>query len=236
MLNENIYTLRWLLYSRRMLYDKGGLQVEKVDMGRCFSLKRIILLCESVLCALFLFGAPSCADTFWEKYWNPGEYIIEITPEEDTRFTYIIKEAIQRSEGTNIRFGADRESDIESAYKNFLNISPDGTPMEPTDSIIYEDIGYYCWAVGIPDEQSISKEEAWKRCLKLLIEESVFTEEALVHYYPQMTYETGNDSENPVWIIVLMCYDYKESKLPIMGPEVAVYAHDGSICGYRNAN
>ncbi len=173
------------------------------------------------------------ADSFWEKHWRPGEYVVEFTPEEETQMTGIIEKANVNSEGTNIRIGADRENDPENAYQQFLSVSPDGTPMEPTDDINYEDIGYYYWAVGIPDDQSISKDEAWKILLKFLTDQKLSPPEDLVHYYPLLSYETGNYSGNPVWRIILECYDNMDSNLPFTFCDVAVYAHDGSICGYR---
>jgi hypothetical protein len=166
-------------------------------------------------------------------YWKPGEYVVEFTLEEETHISGIIEKAKEKSEGTNIRLGADRENDTEYAYEQFLSISPDGTPMEPTDDIEYEDIGLYYWAVGIPDDQSISKDEAWKILLKFLIDQKLSTPEDLVHYYPLISFETVNYSGNPVWRIILECYDNAESNLPFTFCDVAIYAHDGSICGYR---
>lgn len=188
-------------------------------------------------CVLFIVLLASVsishADTFWKMYWKPGEYVVEFTLEEETHISGIIEKAKEKSEGTNIRLGADRENDTEYAYEQFLSISPDGTPMEPTDDIEYEDIGLYYWAVGIPDDQSISKDEAWKILLKFLIDQKLSTPEDLVHYYPLISFETGNYSGNPVWRIILECYDNAESNLPFTFCDVAVYAHDGSICGYR---
>ena len=188
-------------------------------------------------CVLFIVLLASVsishADTFWKMYWKPGEYVVEFTLEEETHISGIIEKAKEKSEGTNIRLGADRENDTEYAYEQFLSISPDGTPMEPTDEIEYEDIGLYYWAVGIPDDQSISKDEAWKILLKFLIDQKLSTPEDLVHYYPLISFETGNYSGNPVWRIILECYDNAESNLPFTFCDVAIYAHDGSICGYR---
>ena len=182
---------------------------------------------------LLVYVSLSQADTFWEMHWQHGEYIVKCNLEEDTLITGIIETAKDRSDGTNIRLGADRENDPENAYQQFLSISPDGTPMEPTDDIEYEDIGLYYWAVGIPDDQSISKDEAWKILLKFLIDQKLSTPEDLVHYYPLISFETGNYSGNPVWRIILECYDNTESNLPFTFCDVAIYAHDGSICGYR---
>ena len=188
-------------------------------------------------CVLFIVLLASVsishADTFWKMHWKPGEYVVEFTLEEETHISGIIEKAKEKSEGTNIRLGADRENDTEYAYEQFLSISPDGTPMEPTDDIEYEDIGLYYWAVGIPDDQSISKDEAWKILLKFLIDQKLSTPEDLVHYYPLISFETGNYSGNPVWRIILECYDNAESNLPFTFCDVAIYAHDGSICGYR---
>ena len=107
-----------------------------------------------ILCLIFLLLAFAAhADSYWKMHWKPGENIISFTPEEDAQITAVIEEANQKSEGTNIRIGADRESDVETAYNNFLTMSPDGAPMEPADGKEYEDIGRYMWAVGLPDEQ-----------------------------------------------------------------------------------
>ena len=46
----------------------------------------------------------------------------------------------------------------------------------------------------------------------------------------------GGDPENPAWHITPECYDYEESDLPVTVWLVSVYAHDGSICGYREVN
>ena len=196
------------------------------------SLKKGLLPCVLFI-VLLASVSISHADTFWKMYWKPGEYVVEFTLEEETHISGIIEKAKEKSEGTNIRLGADRENDTEYAYEQFLSISPDGTPMEPTDDIEYEDIGLYYWAVGIPDDQSISKDEAWKILLKFLIDQKLSTPEDLVHYYPLISFETGNYSGNPVWRIILECYDNAESNLPFTFCDVAIYAHDGSICGYR---
>ena len=201
-------------------------------MNSCYKRGLPVILCLIIL----LSGFAAHAETFWKMHWKPGENIISFTQEENAQIMGIIEEATQKSEGTNIRIGADRESDVETAYNNFLAMSPDGAPMEPADDKEYEDIGRYMWAVGLPDEQSISRDEAWKIMLKYLIDHGIATPEILVHYYPQAAFDTGYDPENPVWKIILTCYDYEESDLPITVWEVAVYAHDGSVCGYREVN
>jgi hypothetical protein len=195
-------------------------------------MKKTIVL---FLCLAMLVSAlPADADTYWKMYWKPGEYNVEITPGEDTQINEIIEEAVQKSEGTPVRIDADQES-VEVQYKRYISLFPDGSPIEDKD-VEYEDIGYYKWAVGIPDHQSVSLNEAWKITLKLLMDQKLATPEILVHYYPEATFDTGYDPENPVWKITLTCYDFEESELPITAWEVAVYAHDGSVCGYREVS
>ena len=180
----------------------------------------------------FLCCAAAGAENYWEMYWAPGEAEVRLSSEEDAQITAIIEEALQRSAGTMARYGADHESDLETFYEGFLLMSPDGTPLTRGDTE-YEDIGVYRWAVGLPDDQSVSRDEAWKILLKFLIDQQISSPEILVHYYPQISYETGNYSGNPVWRIILTCYDAVSSGLPMTPWEAAVYAHDGSICGYR---
>ena len=190
----------------------------------------VLFLCLAMLLPVL----PADADTFWKMYWKPGEYHVETAPGEDTQITEIIEEAVRKSEGTPVRIDADQES-AEVQYERYISLFPDGSPVEDRE-VEYEDIGYYRWAVGIPDDQSVSLEEAWRITLKFLMDQNLATPEILVHYYPQATFDTGYDPENPVWKITLTCYDYEESDLPITAWQVAVYAHDGSVCGYREVS
>ena len=195
-------------------------------------MKRIMVLFLSI--AMLLYILPVDAEKFWKMYWKPGEYFVETTSEEHTQIAEIIEEAVHKSEGTPVRIDADQES-AEVQYERYISFFSDGSPIEYKD-VEYEDIGYYRWAVGIPDDQSVSLDEAWKTTLSFLLDQNLATPEILVHYYPQATFDTGYDPENPVWKITLTCYDYEESDLPITAWEVAVYAHDGSICGYREVS
>ena len=195
-------------------------------------MRKIISLC---LClAILLSVLPAGAEPFWEMYWKPGEYAVETTPEEEAQIREIMEEAIRKSEGTPVRIDADRES-VEVQYERYLSFFPDGSPVEYAD-IDYDDIGYYRWAAGIPDDQCISRDEAWKITLKFLTDQELATPEILAHYYPQAAFDTGYDPDNPVWKITPVCYDYEETDLPVTAWEVAVYAHDGSICGYREVS
>jgi len=195
-------------------------------------MKRIMVLYLYIAMLLSILSAN--AETYWKMYWKPHEYIVEMTSEEDTQIGEIVEKAVQKSEGTPVRIDADQES-VEVQYERYISLFPDGKPIEYKD-VEYEDIGYYRWAVGIPDDQSVSLDEAWKTTLRFLLDQNLTTPEILVHYYPQATFDTGYDPENPVWKITLTCYDFEESDLPITAWEVAVYAHDGSVCGYREVS
>ena len=172
------------------------------------------------------------AENFWKMYWKPGECKVSFTPEEDALVAGILEEAKARSEGTIQRQAADESESVEAQYERFLEMNPEGIPMG-SDEIVFDDIGCYQWAVGLPDEQSISRDEAWKIMVKFMLDQQIATKEILIHYYPQVAYETGNDPKNPIWRILPLCYDYQESGLPFSPYEIAIYAYDGSICGYR---
>lgn len=171
--------------------------------------------------------------SYWKMYWKPGEYAIQLTPEEEGLLSGIIQEADRRSAGTMARYGAEHESDLEMMAEGFLQLSPDGTPIEDKRNE-YDDIGYYRWAPGLPDEGSVRMETAWKAALKCLLDQGLATPETLVSYYPMFSYEMGNDPENPVWRFIPVCCDASQPQLPRMPWEITVYAHDGSICGYRD--
>lgn len=196
-------------------------------------MKRIASITFAIVFILTAIMSTVTAENYWKMYWKPGECKVSFTPEEDALVTGILKEAKTKSEGTIQRKAADGTFGVEAQYEDFLKINSEGTPMG-SDGTVFDDIGSYQWAVGLPDEQSISKEEAWKIMVKFMLDQSIATEETLVHYYPQVSYETGNDPENPVWRITPICYDYEESGLPFTAYEIAIYAYDGSVCGYRD--
>ena len=188
------------------------------------------MLCAAVLlCCL-----PAQADTYWSMYWKPGECSVACTAEEEARITDLIEEIIRNSEGTPVRIDAEQES-VEVQYARYISLFPEGSPVEYTETE-YEDIGHYRWAVGLPDERCVSREEAWRIALKFLAGQGLATPETLAHYYPQFSFDVGYDPENPVWKVTPVCFDNEESDLPVTAWEVAVYAHDGSICGYREVD
>lgn len=130
------------------------------------------------------------AENFWQMYWMPGECKVSFTPEDDALVTGILEEAKARSEGTIQRQAADESESVEAQYERFLEMNPEGTPMG-SDEIMFDDIDCYQWAVGLPDEQSISRDEAWRIMVKFMLDQQIATKEILIHYYPQVAYGAG---------------------------------------------
>ncbi len=164
--------------------------------------------------------------TRWDHYWKPGEKIMEDTEESRKKVNDILEKVNQASEGTLIRNGADADT-VELQYELYQRMLQDGAEIEAQ---LFDDIGTYTWAVGLPDEKSITQDQAWRTACQVLLEEAGISEEELIHFYPHFSYETGNP-ENPFWNLNLMPYD-AGSEFSVVY-EVAVYAHDGSVCGYR---
>ena len=164
--------------------------------------------------------------TRWDRYWKPGEKRMEDTEESRIRVNAILEKVYQASEGTLVRDGADADA-VELQYDLYQRMLQDGAKIEPQ---LFDDIGTYTWAVGLPDEQSITQDQAWRTACQVLLEEAGIAEEQLTHFYPHFSYETG-DPENPFWHLNLMPYD-AGSEVSVVY-EVAVYAHDGNVCGYK---
>ena len=164
--------------------------------------------------------------TRWDRYWKPGEKTMEDTEESRKQVSAILDKANHDSEGTPVREGADADT-VELQYELYQRLLQDGAKIEPQ---LFDDIGTYTWAAGLPDEQSITQDQAWRIACRVLLEEAGISEEQLTHFYPHFSYETG-DPENPFWHLILMPYD-AGSEFSVVY-EVAVYAHDGSVCGYK---
>ena len=164
--------------------------------------------------------------TRWDCYWKPGEKMMEDTEESRIQVNAILEKVNQASERTLVRNGADADT-VELQYESYRRMLKNGTEIEEQ---LFDDIGTYIWAVGLPDDQSITQDQAWHMACQVLLEEAGISEEQLTHFYPHFSYETG-DPENPFWHLTLMPYD-SGSEVRVVY-EVAVYAHDGSICGYK---
>jgi hypothetical protein len=132
--------------------------------------------------------------------------------------------------GTNIKLGTKNADDtVEFQYAEYQRMIHDGMDVREQ---LFADTGIYIWAIGLPDDQSITQEDAKRLSCQILLEDAGISEEQMVHFYPHFTYETGNP-ENPFWHVTWMPFDQGADVSTIL--DVAVYAHDGSICGYRIA-
>ena len=166
--------------------------------------------------------------TRWDQYWKPGEKRLEDTEEARSRTESVLRQIDQASEGTAVREGADNDT-VELQYAEYQRMIQEGREIQPQ---LFDDIGTYIWAVGLPDEQSISQDDAWRISCQALMETAGIPEDQMIHFYPHFTYETG-DPENPFWHITWMPFDQGVDVSTVF--DVAVYAHDGSVCGYRIA-
>ena len=166
--------------------------------------------------------------TQWDQYWKPGEKKLEATEETQSKVDAILLRIDLASEGTPVREGADNDT-VEFQYAEYQRMIHDGMDVREQ---LFDDTGIYTWAVGLPDDRSITQEEAKKLSCQILLEDAGISEEQMVHFYPHFTYETGNP-ENPFWRVTWMPFDQGTDVSAIL--DVAVYAHDGSICGYRIA-
>ncbi len=214
--------------------------LEEIEMKRirnCLSLIILILLTFSSVLAGYAEEETDIKNdqipvkvsfdlTRWDCYWKRGEKRMEDTEESRIQVNAILEKVNQASEGMLVREGADADT-VELQYELYQRMLQDGAEIEPQ---LFDDIGTYTWAVGLPDEQSITQDQAWRIACRVLLEEAGVSEEQLTHFYPHFSYETG-DPENPFWHLILMPYD-AGSEVSVVY-EVAVYAHDGSVCGYK---
>ena len=182
-------------------------------MRKCIT---IILVLLSVL-GTYIIGQ---AKPLYDKYWESGAYTVEITEEDRVRLAALWEQVEMLSAGTKVREASDAET-LEVQYEKYLQ-------MGEIPERVYDDVGPYTWAAGLPDEKAISQEEAYICACKALLEQYGLAEEQLVHYWPHYAYLTS-DPEHPVWQLDFICYDGTRTRTAT----VALYAHDGSICGVQ---
>ena len=66
------------------------------------------ILCILTAISLFIINTTSAfAHSLFDKRWNQGEYIIELTDEEIARYSAIFETALKKSEGTPTRQAFD---------------------------------------------------------------------------------------------------------------------------------
>ena len=182
-------------------------------MRKCIT---IILVLLSVL-GMYTIGQ---AKPLYDKYWESGAYTVEITEEDRVRLAALWEQVEMLSAGTKVREASDAET-LEVQYEKYLQ-------MGEIPERVYDDVGPYTWAAGLPDEKAISQEEAYICACKALLEQYGLAEEQLVHYWPHYAYLTS-DPEHPVWQLDFICYDGTRTRTAT----VALYAHDCSICGVQ---
>ena len=115
------------------------------------------VLCVLMAALLLTMSVSSAfATKMFDRYWKPGEYTVELTDAEKAYYNSLYETALKKSEGTLFRENLDR-STYENKYKRYLEaIEERGTFGE----VEFEDIGHYKYAVGLPDEQAISSQQA----------------------------------------------------------------------------
>lgn len=176
---------------------------------------------------LLLFAATatnSLAKSLFDKYWEPGQYPVEVSDEDVSTYTSILETALKNAEGTYIRQYYETAT-YEDAYQNYLNMTADG-PLPEYD---FDDIGHYGCDIGLPDDKSIPQGQALFIAYRAVQEQYNITDEELTHYLPFYVYRTY-DTENPTWDVSLQCYD--GSLYPL---RVYIYAHDGCVQGIVKA-
>ena len=176
----------------------------------------------AILVALLVAGNTTvgfCKKLF-DQYWKPGQYPVEVSAEEISTYTDILETALKNAEGTYTRQYYETAT-YEDAYQNYLYMTADGTLPEYE----FDDVGQYGCDIGLPDDKSISQEQALFIAYHAVREQYNITDDELTHYLPFYIYRTY-DAENPTWDISLQCYDGSLRPLRIF-----IYAYDGCVQG-----
>ena len=181
------------------------------------------ILCFLTAISLLIINTTSAfAHSLFDKRWNQGEYIIELTDEEIARFSAIFETALKKSEGTPTRQEFDEISSYEFQYQWYL----ENGPIKPAH---FDDIGLGSTVVLLPDEQAISSEQALFIAYHALQECYQLTDEQLTTILPFWIYYLLSDGSAPVWEISFKSYDFTNEFTCFA--LVAVFAYDGSIWG-----
>lgn len=113
-------------------------------------MKKFLCLLTTML--LVLTSASSAfANPLFDKHWNQGEYVIELTDEEIEKYEKIFRTALEKSEGTTTKAVFDASS-YEKDYQYYLEHGPFQTRK-------FDDIGELLGICGLPDDQSISQQQ-----------------------------------------------------------------------------
>ena len=178
-----------------------------------------------LMAALLLMTSVSSAfaNPLFDKHWNQGEYVIELTDEEIEKYEKIFQTALEKSEGTTTKAIFDASS-YEKEYQYYLEHGP-----YPT--VEYDDIGMYKSVVGLPDDQSIPQQQVLYIAYRALQEQYGLSDEHLTMLLPFWGFVVS-DPNNPMWFITLKDYDYYDNWHSFF----YIDAHDGSIWGIRGTD
>ena len=187
-------------------------------------MKKFLCLLTTML--LVLRSASSAfAKPLFDKHWNQGEYVIELTDEEIEKYEKIFQTALEKSEGTLTKDKFDVSS-YEKEYQYYLEHGP-----YPT--VEYDDIGMYKAVIGLPDDQSISQQQVLYIAYHVLQEQYGLSDEQLTMLLPFFAFLVS-DPNNPMWFITLKDYDYYDNFN--WHSFFYIDAHDGSIWGVRGTD
>ena len=187
-------------------------------------MKKFLCLLTTML--LVLTSASSAfANPLFDKHWNQGEYVIELTDEEIEKYEKIFRTALEKSEGTTTKAVFDASS-YEKDYQYYLEHGPFQTRK-------FDDIGELLGICGLTDDQSISQQQVLYIAYRVLQEQYGLSDEQLTMLLPFWTFAVP-DPDNPIWVVILKEYDFSDSFN--WYSFVYVYAHDGSIWGVRGTD
>ena len=187
-------------------------------------MKKFLCLLTTML--LVLTSASSAfANPLFDKHWNQGEYVIELTDEEIEKYEKIFRTALEKSEGTTTKAVFDASS-YEKDYQYYLEHGPFQTRK-------FDDIRELLGICGLPDDQSISQQQVLYIAYRVLQEQYGLSDEQLTMLLPFWTFAVP-DPDHPIWVVILKEYDFSDSFN--WYSFVYVYAHDGSIWGVRGTD
>lgn len=161
----------------------------------------------------------------FDKHWNQGEYMIDLTDEEIEKYEKIFQTALEKSEGTSTKAIFDVSS-YEKEYQYYLEHGP-----YPT--VQFDDIGMYKSVVGLPDDRSISQQQVLYIAYRALQEQYGLSDEQLTMLLPFWGFVVS-DPNNPMWFITLKDYDFYDNFN--WYSFLYIYANDGSIWGIRGTD
>ena len=182
-------------------------------------MKRLTVCLITLCCCLI---STSFAQNQWVKYWLPGEYHIELTEDDKVRFIELLELMNHNTKESSLRKGIESFT-VEEWYNEYLQIADNQVEC------VFDDVGTYIWALGLPDENTIDKTMAFMIACKVLEEQESVDLSSLAYYYPDYTFLTSY--KKPAWQVTLLdC----SSDINPTGPNYSILIYeDGDVGGYR---